>query len=504
LALEGVDFDLVVKYESYEPSLYDLKRYFYNVEKMVNGKKEFAPVIGEDENCIIATLAFVLEKIPIVIQGYAGSGKTQIMEAVQNLIPEEKQILIKVGSGKFIWYQMKAINKKEYVIVSEYQKAAGDFLEVLKDWGERRDAQYTVTDVTKHDSDDDNADKVRVKNLPFKPFMTSKAYENKDAKITEELGRRVIQLFTNSSVPMNERILEWKLACKSKKKHELKTMGDSEIEMLKMHLEEVMELPELEVKNPAAPALLEYVPKIFRISCSLINYYLMMVDAVTKFNFKDRMVVDDKYLISTLEDNYLTWVIYGPTFIESCLDMNVLGSHILSVFPTNENQQRFEGIYEPTMEETLSETEVIEKLREKGIILKRGEVRQKLIELLLTGYVDQFEGTGSKTKTNRYYKTHLAEILLNDRAVDWLKINEVIKKEISEHFSEVSEEYIKRYCGDPVIVHHPISGQEISLLKEREITVVKREDVKGTIENIMKKIEVDDDGLNEESARSDA
>lgn len=487
--LKGVDFDLVVKYESYLPSLYDLRQYFYNVEKEIDEKIVFAPVIGEDENCLISTLAFAIEKIPVVIQGYAGSGKTQIMEAVQNLIPQDKQITIKVGSGKFVWYQMKAINEKEYVIVSEYQKAAGDFLEVLKDWGEQRNAQYTVTDVTKRDPDDPDADRVRVKDLPFKPFLTSKAYENKDAKITEELGRRVIQLFTNSSVPMNERILEFKLACKSKKSHELRTMADDQIEMLKMHLDEVMNLPEYEVKNPGAPALIEYVPKIFRISCSLIGYYLKIVDAITKYNFKHRMVVDNKYLISTLEDNYLAWMIYGPSFVESCLDMNVLGRQILSVFPGNSSQKRLEGAYEPLMEETLCETETIELLRAKGIILKRTEVRQKLIELMLTGYIDEYNGSGSKNSAKRHYKTHLAQILLDDNAVDWHKINEIIKSEITSNFPEVSEEYINRYCQDPIITIHPMSGQEISLLEAKEIKVVKKEDVKGTIENIMKSIE---------------
>lgn len=491
---DELDFDVFSRYNTeYQANLFDLKRYFYNVEKTLpDGRIEFAPVIGEDNNCMIGSLAYIVERMPVVIQGYAGSGKTQIMEAIANLIPEHQRMMIKVGSEKFAWYQTASINKADYIIVSEYQKATGDFLEVLKDWGERRESQYNVTNVTKKGGEDGKEDRVNVYTLDYKPFLTSKAYENKEAKITEELGRRVIQLYTSSSVPMNERILRYKLECKSKRFTSLRTMGDDEVSMLKMHLEDVLRFSkkhkDLEIKNPAAPGLIEYVPKIFRISCSLINYYLQMIDAITKFFYKDRILVNNKYLLSTLADNYYAWIIYGQSFVESCLDMNVLGRKILSVFE-NRTQQRLDDSDEPTEDEMLTETQVINKLREQGIILKRQEVRAKLIELLMTGYLDKMDSTGGKTsKAGQYYKTRMAEVLTEENPINWHKMNEVMMEQMRENFPSVAEDYIKRYCTGEIIVRHPMSGQTHNLLAKEDSKVVKKKRDEGILEGIMQKI----------------
>lgn len=493
---DGAGFELIANMHKYDPSLFDLRRYFHNVEKHPEGGKlEFAPVIGEDSNCLVTSLAFIIEKVPVLIQGYAGSGKTQIMEAVAQLIPIDKKTTVKVSSSKSIWYKMKEINSKEYVIISEYQKVTGDFMEVLKDWGERRRAQYDVTDVTM----DKDSDQVRTKVLPYKPFLTSKAYENKQAEITEELGRRVIQLFTNSSISMNEKILQYKLECKAKKNSSMRSMSDEDIELLKLHINECIELPDdLEVINPAAPALLEYIPKTFRISCSLVNYYLQIVDAITKFNFKDRMVIDDKYMLATPEDNYLAWLIYGEQFIESCLEMNIVGRQILGAFPKVKAAERLDGTYAPRLEETMTETELIEAMRAKGVVLKRGEVRKKINELIITGYIDEYEGGSSGSRAKRFYKTQMAAHLLDkEEAIDWRLLREVSIRHIQDEFPEDAEEYIEKYCGDDFETTDPFSGKTVKVFKvkkDKKVTKVKEDD--GVVSSILSKMEDDKNAEN--------
>ena len=486
---DGAGFELIANMHKYEPSLYDLKRYFHNVEKQPEGGKiEFAPVIGEDSNCLVASLAFIIEKVPVLIQGYAGSGKTQIMEAVSQLIPIDKKITIKVGSDKAVWYKMKELNSKDFVIISEYQKVTGNFIEVLKDWGERRRAQYDVTDVTM----DKDEDQVRTKILPYKPFLTSKAYENKQAEITEELGRRVIQLFTNSSISMNERILEYKLMCKAKKNSSMRTMNDDDIDRLKIHISQCIDLPEdMDIINPAAPALLEYIPKTFRISCSLVNYYLQIVDAIAKFYHKNRMLIDDHYLIATPEDNYLAWLIYGEQFIESCLEMNVVGRQILSAFPRVKASERIDGTYAPKLDETITETELIEAMRAQGVVLKRGEVRKKINELIITGYIDEYENSSGGSRAKRFYKTQMATHLLDrEDAIDWMALREITMSHVKEEFPEQYDEYCERYCDDAHTTTDPYSGKTVTIFKikkkktEDESESKDNDTVKGILKNI--------------------
>ena len=106
------------KLKDYRAELFDLKNYFYNVEIIRDdGKLEFNPVIAEDENCLTTLLAFVLNKVPVAIEGMSGSGKTRIIEAVQNLIPASKVLEIKLGSEKSAWYQSHRINKATYIII---------------------------------------------------------------------------------------------------------------------------------------------------------------------------------------------------------------------------------------------------------------------------------------------------------------------------------------------------------------------------------------------------
>lgn len=496
-------FELIRNAHKYEPTLYDLKNYFYNVEKRPEGGKlEFAPVIGEDSNCIVATLAFLVEKMPVLIQGYAGSGKTQIMEAVAQLIGMERKVTLKVSSKKAPWYMMDEINKKEFVIISEYQKVTGDFIEILKDWGERRQAQYDVTDITKNKE----GDQIRSIVLPYKPFITSKAYENKDAEVTEELGRRVIQLFTTSSVPMNERILKYKLECKAKKTKSMRTMERRDIELLKLHLGTCIDIPDnLSVINPCAPAMLEYIPKTFRISCSLVNYYLQIVDSIAKFYHKKRMVVDSEgneiphdmmktfegqmYLLATPEDNFLAWAVYGQQFIESCLEMNLVGRQIVTAFPKIKVEERLGGSYEPRLEDTVTETELVEKMRSAGVILKRKEIREKLNELLITGYIDMYEGASDRKK--RYYKTQMAAHLLDkEEAVDWKGLRDMAIKMVGSEFGGATAEYKKRFCGDDIKTTHPFTGKSVKIMKvPRGAKVRKISDDDEAIKSILGEME---------------
>ena len=238
-----------------------------------------------------------------------------------------------------------------------------------------------------------------------------------------------------------------------------------------------------------------------------MNYYLQVVDAVAKFFHKNRLIVDEnnniipidelkdrpgkKFLIATPEDNYLAWIIYGQQFVESCLEMNLTGRQILTVFPKIMISERVDGSYEPKLEETMTETEIIEGMRADGVILKRGEVREKLNELLITGYIDMFEGGMSGSKKKRYYKTQMAANLLDrEDAIDWDTLMEISKKYMGEEFPKQLDEYINRYCDPDVTVIHPFTGKKVKVLKKanKQNIINDTKPADNTIENILNEI----------------
>ena len=86
-----------MKYE-----LHDLVRYFHNVR---NKKGELNPIIGEDKLAVTSALAYLLEDNNMVIKAYSGTGKTVIMDAVFNLLPDEYYHTIEHLSETAVWYE---------------------------------------------------------------------------------------------------------------------------------------------------------------------------------------------------------------------------------------------------------------------------------------------------------------------------------------------------------------------------------------------------------------
>ena len=103
-----------MKYE-----LHDLVRYFHNVR---NKKGELNPIIGEDKLAVTSALAYLLEDNNMVIKAYSGTGKTVIMDAVFNLLPDEYYHTIEHLSETAVWYEADKINRARFVAIPEAQK----------------------------------------------------------------------------------------------------------------------------------------------------------------------------------------------------------------------------------------------------------------------------------------------------------------------------------------------------------------------------------------------
>ena len=436
--------------------IYDISRFYDNV--VINGN--YRPVIGEDETRLTTFLGFVVIRRPVLITSGAGGGKTVIMDATSELIPETKRTIIAMGSKKAIWGSIKDLQKHEFVILPEFQKASAnvdaiDMLEVLKDWGEGKTARYNRMDITK-------GKETEVVLLPPRPFMTSLATENEHGKIGPELGRRVIEVHTNCTKEQTEKVIESKLL-REALPHKTKSLKDVEYQLIKLHVKNVIEEVGTGpfIINPMAMELTRVVPTIYKEARSVIDYLIDMIKACTMFYFYDRPNYYDgetKVYFSTPADNWIAWKIYGRQFVESCLKIPQYGLSILTLLPQIAGRPSYSSTKDPD--------EILAGLLHMGITMTKADLKKVLGTLVMNSYLSEMPGE-KKTDPIRYYRGALSANY--DNPLDW---NEVIEKTltlIKEEYPSIEEEYLK-HCGivkDNVRrleIVDPIAGNIIDIL----------------------------------------
>ena len=99
--------------------IHDLLRYFHNAKKKDG---TLFPILGEDALALTTSLSYLLSDTNFCIKAYSGTGKTVLMEAISNLLPEEWIYTVEHMSETAIWYYQDAINKARFVMIPEAQK----------------------------------------------------------------------------------------------------------------------------------------------------------------------------------------------------------------------------------------------------------------------------------------------------------------------------------------------------------------------------------------------
>ena len=253
------------KMKKYE--IYDLLRYFHNAKKKDG---TLFPILGEDSLALTTSLSYLLEDTNFCIKAYSGTGKTVLMEAVANLLPEEYVYTVEHMSETAIWYDEDKINKARFVLIPEAQKIPEGVMEIIKTWADGRTAQRKKTDVTI---------KMAVTQwLKPKYVLMAVAVENDkgSAMFDAELERRCMIMHTNPTVKQTERVIKHKLLHSASPKASMSSMSDKEIKDLKKHilstLRERDEDDATVLKNPCAPFLFDAIPSAFTVSRSKVKY----------------------------------------------------------------------------------------------------------------------------------------------------------------------------------------------------------------------------------------
>ena len=435
-----------MKYE-----LHDLVRYFHNVR---NKKGELNPIIGEDKLAVTSALAFLLEDNNMVIKAYSGTGKTVIMDAVFNLLPDEYYHTIEHLSETAVWYEAEKINRARFVAIPEAQKLPEGVMEVIKTWGDNRPAFRKRTDVTIGET-------VEQTLHPKFVFMCVAVENDKgSAYFDAELERRCMIGHTNPTAKQTESVIKHKLMHVALPKKELLTMSDDEIKGLKQHVLNAIGRRDderaMQLRNPCAPFLMKAIPSIFPVSRSKVQYLLKLINAVARFYDDEILRVERDgvtYGLVTPKHNWLALRIYLDTFISECLHMPSHGTDILQLFPDT-SLDRF-GMSADVVK--MTEAEIKKEAKRAGLPFTK--LRPVLSALVMTGFIEMDETEKGKTK---YFKSPL--ISDPSKKIKWNDLIEKTEEFVREKWPKISSEYIGRSCGSIEIID-PFSGDHIRLGK---------------------------------------
>jgi len=154
-----------------------------------------AGVVGEETNKLMGYLACVSRKLDkplaIIIQSTSAAGKSSLMDAVLNMMPEEERVQYSAMTGQSLFYMGETNLKNKILAIAEEEGAenASYALKLLQSEGE-----LTIASTGKDDSSGNLVTKEYRVEGPVMLFLTTTAID-----IDEELMNRCVVLTVNES-----------------------------------------------------------------------------------------------------------------------------------------------------------------------------------------------------------------------------------------------------------------------------------------------------------------
>ena len=437
--------------------IHDLLRYFHNAKKKDG---TLFPILGEDALALTCSLSYLLEDTNFCIKAYSGTGKTVLMEAIVQLLPEDYIYTVEHMSETAIWYDSDKVNKARFVLIPEAQKIPEGVMEIIKTWADGRHSERKVTDVTVKGS--------ITQFLHPKYVLMAVAVENDkgSAMFDTELERRCMIMHTNPTVEQTELVIEHKLLQSASPRATMSSMSDKEIKKLKEHLIGVIRERDEDdatiIKNPCAPFLFDAIPSAFPVSRSKVQYLLKLINAIARF-YPDEIIRTkingEQYGLVSPKHNWLGLRIYLNSFVEECLHMPSHGTDILKLFPET-RMDKFGFADSETVK--MSEGELKKAAKAAGLPFTK--LRPVIAGLLMTGFLE----VDDDGKRKLYFKSPLINEPVSK--INWSDLIGETKNFIRKNWTEVADEYIGRCCSS-IKITDPFNGDHIELGERAETAI---------------------------------
>jgi len=448
-----------------EVEITDLNDYF----RACTYRGQMRPLIGNECTRTLLALLYPLRQENMLVRGDSGVGKTVMVDGMANLIwgesvfdDEHSDVVYVTGtSGKGLLNEttIQKWNDARFFIVPELQymlKGENSTTEdILKTISEGKTYVYSRTAMRGSESD-----VVKLKLKPLASLFTI-ATENK-YELGDELSRRMMTLQMDSNLALNEKIHATKADLRMLPRSEIYSGSASRLDEIRSHMHECMTLTSghgtfsVPIYNPCAPAMQELIPKQFVISNSVIDYFLDVPEAIAAFYHPEREDLYEDGIFATPADNWMAWELAGRSIMYAALHVNDIGRELLEIVPEKfgggslgleDYGMDFGGKRGGDDDYGMTIDEIADSLLERGMSKKKSYIASSLMNLVSAGYVN------TNQRGTRFYKSKSHETLF-DSGAHWEMITERTKAIMYEHWPEHADDYVERYCRDPVAPFH--------------------------------------------------
>jgi len=200
------------------------------------------------------------------------------------------------------------------------------------------------------------------------------------------------------------------------------------------------------------------LPDLFPESRMDFERFNRFVKSVTMFKFNERMEIpsDERdaavSLLSTPEDLWLAWKVFGEKMVMSALNLRDMDFEILEML-RNSGQ-------------SMTVAEVQTEMRREGQNLSEPQVRGALNAMIDKGYVFK-DNSGARVK---YQPSPFAteDTVSKNITIDFQNIVDRTVKD-AEYVLEadVAEEYVEKFCnGEGLIATHPLTGEQVNITEQ--------------------------------------
>lgn len=430
--------------DKYCPELYD-------VHRMLD-----IQIVGEFESRLATFTNWILACQNVNLTGQRASGKTHVVDNVAKFLPEKNSLYnLSSGSEKSAWYQAEAIKRHSYIKIPELNKVPKPVLEILKDWGEGRDATYKVTIFEAGNR------RVQEYKMPQKPFIFCIADEE-ELKLDDQLRSRLTVIRSDITESQNQavNIQQAELAMMPTNP---KPFVEGDWKNIREHISSLPEWDKEGYRHPAANIFVGCIPTVFTDCRRDFPKYLNNTYGIARFYHKDRLSTEIKMLndnnvvinkviyFVTPTDMYYNHIIYGNILVESSLRCSNMERQLINIL-----DQSKEG---------LSRDMIQSRVRKIGMTISAQMITKHMRVLVDLGYVEVNKiGNAKATYTiGKLFK----EFQFN---INWSDVVAECRKNMKKYYPELADKYIKSYCTDPVVIH-PYTGVKINLvdIKEEEV-----------------------------------
>lgn len=414
-------------------------------------------IVGEEE---LALSLFVL--LPngglVLLLGMSSTGKTNLLETVQKAYPEELFYEVSTSTSPVaLFYDHTRWNAHPIHIWPDLTELPEAHEGIAKQIGDRKPADHTVTDVTIDD----------VENKMLNPGRTDimvAATDNEKFNVADfaEIKNRSVQLFTDASQGLTEKILE-REALDDAGLYEPE-LDEERAQVVRDYAGRIMRFASTfeaqggKFLNPLSPEMTKnhVLPTLFPEARRDFGKLKRFMHSMALINNEERIKFFDEkgkpVLVVTPEDVWLTMKIFGEKMIMSSLNVSKEDVAIITLL-----REKKSSFTKAEIRQLLADPD-----NGAGLNISTRDVASRLDSLCDNGFVNE----DSSTTPNTYYAGMFAPQIDHSTSLDW---NAVIDSAAENARGALefgtAEEYVARFCQNPKAIH-PITGEEVAIRED--------------------------------------